>query len=96
MRKTMSLLKPTFIIHSISIGIVESASCLNFGNNFPMEFQSEKKQNQGFGNVTGNENTLSELKTLLSDKGDFRLASENGEEIPEWLQVLMDKKMEES
>lgn len=92
----MSLLKPTFIIHSISIGIVESASCLNFGNNFPMEFQSEKKQNQGFGNVTGNENTLSELKTLLNDKGDFRLASSKDEEIPEWLQILIDQKMNDN
>lgn len=92
----MSLLKPTFVIQSISIGIIESASCLNFGNNFPMEFQSEKKQNQGFGNVTGDENTLSELKTLLHDKGDFRLDSENHDEIPEWLQILIDKKMGES
>lgn len=59
-----------------------------------MEFQSEKKQNQGFGNITGDENTLSELKALLNDKGDFQFSAEDGMEIPEWLQHLIDKKME--
>ena len=92
----MSLLKPTFYIHSISIGIVEDASCLNFGNNFPMEFQSEKKQNQGFGNVTGNENALSDLKTLLNDRGDFRMSGGQPEEIPDWLQSLIVEKIQKN
>ncbi|RKN86398.1 hypothetical protein [Paenibacillus ginsengarvi] len=61
---------PNFVIGHIEIGTVEGASCVNMGNNFPSNFQSNKKHNQGFGDVSGNNNQLSGTKSTLDDS-DF-------------------------
>jgi hypothetical protein len=60
-----SVLSPTFIIGSIRIGTVEGASCVNFGNNWPSEFTSISKQQQGFGNVSGDHNDLTRFRAHL-------------------------------
>ncbi|WP_248924617.1 hypothetical protein [Paenibacillus hamazuiensis] len=62
-----SLLSPTFVIGYIQIGSVEGASCINLGNNYPSGFQSHKKQNQGFGTVHGDGNSLREIRSVLED-----------------------------
>ncbi|MDF2657744.1 MAG: hypothetical protein K0Q94_535 [Paenibacillus sp.] len=79
-----SLFSPNFVIGHIEIGSVEGASCVNMGNNFPSHFQSNKKHNQGFGDVTGNNNRLSGIHSALDDS-DFMdwLSGEEAKEIPE-------------
>lgn len=67
---TASFMSPYFVIGSIRIGSIEGASCLNMGNNFPSEFTSHKKHNQGFGTVSGEGNTLRGIRALLDD-ADF-------------------------
>lgn len=49
---------------------MEGASCVNMGNNFPSHFHSQKKHNQGFGEVSGDNNRLSGTKSALDD-ADF-------------------------
>lgn len=63
-------LAPTFQIGDIKIGIIESASCFNIGNNFLEDFKSHKKHNQGFGNIYGNQNAFPKTGVLLDDS-DF-------------------------
>ncbi|GAA3405908.1 hypothetical protein ACFFNY_26110 [Paenibacillus hodogayensis] len=79
-----SLFSPNFVIGRIDIGSVEGASCVNMGNNFPSHFQSSKKQNQGFGEISGNNNTLSETRSALDDS-DFLdwMSGEAAPDIPE-------------
>lgn len=62
-----TLFSPNFVIGHIRIGSVEGASCVNMGNNFPSHFQSQKKHNQGFGEISGNDNRLSGAKAVLDD-----------------------------
>lgn len=64
----MSYFSPKFLIGSISIGTIEGASCINFGNNFPTNFTSHKKQNQGFGSITGDHNDLKHIFSRLDDR----------------------------
>ncbi|MEF3304959.1 hypothetical protein [Paenibacillus sp. GYB003] len=79
-----SLFSPNFVIGRIEIGSVEGASCVNMGNNFPSNFQSSKKHNQGFGDVSGNNNHLSGTKSSLDDS-DFLewMGGGAAESIPE-------------
>lgn len=81
---TASLFSPNFVIGRIEIGSVEGASCVNMGNNFPSHFQSNKKHNQGFGDVSGNNNQLSGTRSTLDDS-DFLewMSGGQAEHIPE-------------
>lgn len=90
----MSFLSPTFLIKEFKIGTISDASCLNMGNNWPTQFESHKKQNQGFGSITGDHNTIEDVRSLLSDP-DFidMLNVDDQEGLPDWLiQVIQDEK----
>lgn len=90
-----SSFSPTFYIGQIRIGSVEGSSCINFGNNTNAGFSSEKKHNQGFGNISGDRNEMLDTRTLLDD-ADF-LDMFNGsmdEDIPEWLGQILQEVME--
>lgn len=60
-------LSPTFTIGTINIGNIESASCFSVGNNFVKDFKSNKKQNQGFGNVHGDKNLFPNTGAIIKD-----------------------------
>ncbi|WP_202916123.1 hypothetical protein [Paenibacillus mesophilus] len=89
-----SLFSPNFVIGRIEIGSVEGASCINLGNNFPSNFQSSKKHNQGFGDVSGNNNRLSGTHSTLDD-ADFLewMSGDAAKDIPEpirdWFAALV-------
>jgi hypothetical protein len=92
----MSLLSPNFFIGNIRIGTIENASCLNMGNNIPTGFESHQKLNQGFGTIYGDGNTLEGLRSILSDSAILDLmTSEKGHEIPEWVEKMMEKRMDD-
>lgn len=82
------LLSPTFVIGYIRVDSIEGASALNIGNNWPTNFQSYKKHNQGFGTIKGNRNEIHGARTLLNDP-DLLDAFGSVEQIPEWLQELL-------
>src|SRR4051794_24220594 len=66
----MLLLKrfsPSFFIGSISIGTVEGASCVNLGNNLPSGFVNYKKQNQGFGSISGDNNDIHDILATIDE-----------------------------
>jgi hypothetical protein len=87
---TSSLLSPTFVIGHIRIGSVEGASCVNFGNNFPTDFQNHKKHNQGFGNVGGDHNKIDGTKAVLEDADLIdTLVSGAEEDIPDWVKEMV-------
>lgn len=75
-----AFMSPTFVIGYIHIGSVEGASCINLGNNYPSGFQSHKKQNQGFGTVHGNENSLREIRSVLDDSDLMDVLQNSGPE----------------
>ncbi|MFB5191340.1 hypothetical protein [Alicyclobacillus fastidiosus] len=80
------LLSTVFCVGAVSVGHMEGASCLNVGNNFPTNFRSVKKHNQGFGNVTGDHNTMKSLRSLLSDPDVLDAVSfQRDTEIPDWV-----------
>jgi hypothetical protein len=86
-----SLLSPTFIIGHIRIGSVEGASCVNFGNNLPTGFVSNKKHNQGFGTVGGDHNHIKDARSALNDS-DLIDMFNDGDEIdgpPDWLRKII-------
>nr|WP_071316333.1 hypothetical protein [Anaerobacillus isosaccharinicus]MBA5587210.1 hypothetical protein [Anaerobacillus isosaccharinicus]QOY34596.1 hypothetical protein AWH56_017955 [Anaerobacillus isosaccharinicus] len=90
----MSSLNPNFLIGNLRIGSVEGASCINLGNNFPIDFQSFKKQNQGFGNMTGDNNQSSDMKSFLADienQEEFLeiIKNLNDEDLPKWFKDLI-------
>ncbi|MGE5677184.1 MAG: hypothetical protein ACM3ZR_03910 [Pseudomonadota bacterium] len=90
----MDSLSPIFYIGTIRIGIVEGASCINLGNNLPVGFQSYKKQNQGFGSITGDNNDISELCSVLKDTNMVDMLNKaDTEEIPEWVKKLAVEKI---
>lgn len=85
----MDNLSPVFFIGSIRIGSVEGASCVNLGNNMPTGFQSFKKQNQGFGSITGDNNDISELCSVLKDTNMIDMLNQPGsDEVPDWVKRL--------
>lgn len=82
------LLSPTFVIGYIRVDSIEGASALNIGNNWPTNFQSYKKHNQGFGTVKGSGNEIRGARTLLNDP-DLLDVFGSPEQIPEWLRELL-------
>jgi hypothetical protein len=92
----MPNLSPTFIIGNIRIGTVEGASCINLGNNLPVGFQSFKKQNQGFGSISGDNNDISELCSVLKDTNMVDMLNQSGsDEVPGWVKKLAGDKFHE-
>lgn len=92
----MSLLSPVFFIGHIRIGSIEGASCLNMGNNLPVGFESHKKQNQGFGSISGDGNTIQDIRSLLEDSKIIdMLSQDNPEDIPDWVKQLILSKANE-
>ncbi|MCD5325722.1 MULTISPECIES: hypothetical protein [Pontibacillus] len=90
----MAFLSPNFFIRSIRIGTVESASCVNFGNNAPNGFESTKKHNQGFGSIHGDGNDVKGIRSLLNDSSFMDLLSQSKDhEIPQWLQTAIEQKI---
>jgi len=82
-------LSPLFIIGYIRIGSVGGASSINLGNNLPVGFQSYSKQNQGFGTITGDNNDISEIYSLLKDTNAIdMLNNADSDEVPEWVKRL--------
>ena len=90
----MAYLSPNFYIKNIHIGTISEASCFNLGNNLPIGFQNYKKHNQGFGNVDGDKNEISDIKSLLKDSNivDMLNAAEE-EDIPHWVRHLIKEKL---
>ncbi|QQE80155.1 hypothetical protein [Alicyclobacillus sp. SO9] len=84
-------LSPNFFIGTIHIGQIESASCFNLGNNWPTNFRSYKKQNQGFGTVRGNHNSVTGSKSLLNDPDVIDAPNFSGKRPPEWLQRMLEQ-----
>lgn len=88
---------PNFFIGSIRIGVVESASCINMGNNYPTQFQSNKKHNQGIGNISGDENDIHETKSLVNDSSFIDMLHQlEDKELPQWLQDVIKEKQSAS
>ncbi|RTE09860.1 hypothetical protein EJQ19_10005 [Paenibacillus whitsoniae] len=84
-----SFMSPTFVIGSIRIGTVESASCINMGNNWPTDFQSNQKTVQGFGSVEGDNNQLVGTRSMLNDSDFLDMLNVGDQETPAWLQELI-------
>lgn len=85
----MDNLSPVFFIGSIRIGSVSGASCINLGNNLPTGFQSFTKQNQGFGSITGDNNDISELCSVLKDTNLIDMLNQaDSDEVPDWVKRL--------
>ncbi|MEW9699902.1 hypothetical protein [Paenibacillus sp. SI8] len=84
-----SFMSPTFIIGSIRIGSVQSASCINMGNNWPTDFQSNQKTVQGFGSVEGDHNQLVGTRSLLNDSDFLDMLNVEDGVTPEWLQQMI-------
>ncbi len=85
----MDTLSPLFFIGTIRIGSVSGASCVNLGNNLPTGFQSFSKQNQGFGSITGDNNDISELCSVLKDTNMIDMLNQSEpDEIPDWVRRL--------
>lgn len=90
-------LSSIFTIGDIHIGTIEDASAVNFGNNFPTDFTSNKKHNQGFGNNNGNENDIHDIQSLMEEK-DAVEVYHDGQEKPDdkWMDILLKSKEEEN
>ncbi|GGI45949.1 hypothetical protein GCM10008018_14680 [Paenibacillus marchantiophytorum] len=84
-----SFMSPSFIIGSIRIGSVESASCINMGNNWPTDFQSNQKTVQGFGAVEGDNNQLVGTRSMLNDSDFMDMLNIGDNETPDWLQEMI-------
>lgn len=92
----MPELSPVFFIGSVRIGTVEGASCVNLGNNLPVGFQSYKKQNQGFGSISGDNNDISELCSALKDTNTIDMLNQpDAIDIPDWVEKLITAKQPE-
>ncbi len=93
----MDNLSPIFFIGNIRIGSVEGASCINLGNNLPVGFQSFSKKNQGFGSITGDNNDISELCSVLKDTNMIDMLNKSDtNDIPEWVRKLASENLFES
>lgn len=92
----MSYLSPNFFIGSIHIGTIEGASCFNIGNNYPNGFRSYKKQNQGFGSISGDHNDIQGLRSFLNDPGVVDILTQyEADQIPDCIQRHIEKKLED-
>ncbi|MGF2616263.1 hypothetical protein FZC84_00590 [Rossellomorea vietnamensis] len=81
-----------FTFRDIHIGTIEDASAVNFGNNFPTNFRSNKKHNQGLGNIIGNNNDIHDLKSYMKEKNAREIYNENqDDQQPAWVDALEKK-----
>lgn len=79
-----------FMLGTVSIGQMEGSSCFNIGNNFPSNFRSVKKHNQGVGNISGDGNHIRNLRALLNDPDVLdSVAFRDETEIPPWVEQLI-------
>lgn len=85
-----TLLSPTFYIGHIRIGSVEGASCVNLGNNWPTDFDNYKKHTQGFGEVGGDHNRLTEAQSAVTDSEliDMLNLSDDAD-LPDWVKEMV-------
>ncbi|WAH37231.1 hypothetical protein [Alicyclobacillus dauci] len=91
-----SYFSPSFVIGSIRIGTVTSASALNIGNNWPTNFESHTKHNQGFGNIHGTNHQIRGAQSVLNDPDVFDMMNvSSAADIPDWLKALMKPKAEQ-
>ena len=89
-------LSSTFTIGDINIGTIEDASVVNFGNNFPTDFRSHKKVDQGFGNILGNQNDIHDIQSQLEEKDVMEVYNESQEKQPhEWLGKMEEEQKKE-
>ncbi|QTL51462.1 MULTISPECIES: hypothetical protein [Priestia] len=96
MREPNQALQSTFSIGDIHIGTIEDASAVNFGNNFPTNFRSHKKVNQGFGNILGNQNDIHDILSSLEEKDSSEIYNESKDEKPpEWLDTMIEEQKKE-
>ncbi|GGH87726.1 hypothetical protein [Pullulanibacillus pueri] len=87
---------PIFLIGDIRIGTISDASVMNLGNNQMSHFESHKKQNQGFGSITGDHNTIENIRSLLHDPDFIDLFTDGKDtELPEWLKGVLEAHIEE-
>ncbi|MFC4802237.1 hypothetical protein ACFPA1_23295 [Neobacillus sp. GCM10023253] len=61
------ILSPTFHIGNIKIGSIQAASVFSIGNNFIEDFKSNKKHNQGLGNIHGDRNNFAHTSAGLTN-----------------------------
>jgi hypothetical protein len=86
-------LSPNFYINDIHIGTVQSASCVNIGNNWPTDFKSYSKQNQGFGSVGGDKNQFSNAKAFLYDPDVVDLFDDpRTKNVPDWVKEMVEER----
>lgn len=86
----------TFRINDIHIGTVEDASVVNFGNNFPTNFRSMKKHNQGFGNIVGNENDVHDILSFMEEKDVVEVFNEHQDpKQAEWLETILKQQVKD-
>ena len=89
-------LSSIFTIGDIHIGTIEDASAVNLGNNFPTDFTSNKKHNQGFGNIFGNENDIHDIQSLMEEKDAVEVYLDSQEKPNDkWMEMLLKSKEEE-
>ncbi|OCA85083.1 hypothetical protein A8F95_10355 [Bacillus wudalianchiensis] len=79
---------PSFFIGSISIGTVEGASCVNLGNNLPSGFVNYKKQNQGFGSISGDHNDIRDILATIEEQDINDSFHYNGIDHTEYEQAI--------
>lgn len=82
---------PSFFIGTISIGTVEGASCVNLGNNLPSGFVNYKKQNQGFGSISGDHTDIHDILATLEEKDIkdvFHYDPEEDQAVPQHIAQL--------
>jgi hypothetical protein len=96
MREPDQALESTFSIGDIHIGTIEDASAVNFGNNFPTNFRSHKKVNQGFGNILGNQNDIHDILSSLEEKDISEVYNESQDgKPPQWLDTMVEEQTKE-
>jgi hypothetical protein len=85
-----SFFSPSIVIGSFRIGTVSSASALNIGNNWPTNFKSNIKHNQGFGNIGGTNHQIRGAQSFLNDPDVFDMMNVSPDtEIPDWMKNMI-------
>ncbi|TDL82119.1 hypothetical protein [Peribacillus frigoritolerans] len=86
-----------FSIGDIHIGAVEAASAVNFGNNFPTNFTSSSKHNQGFGNILGDGNDIHDILSHQEERDAVDVFNESPhQQHPEWLKWLKEEQKKDA